>query len=142
MRRHYLPTQKKPLQRETQRQTQQRETQQSQSQQRQTQQHSTPVHQRHFSNSIRPVEQPVAPVADQQWANEAVICCPHCDEPVLITAIACGIFRHAALKMDLTQLPPHSSKEICEDVVTRGLVYGCGKPFRYDGKTVEKCDYI
>lgn len=64
--------------------------------------------------------------------------CPHCHAYVEIVSINCGIFRHGVNK-DFQQIPPHASKEECE----QQTVYGCGKPFRIlDNMKVEKCDYI
>jgi hypothetical protein len=37
---------------------------------------------------------------------------------------------------------PHASKAECEKWVRNGEVYGCGKPFRFDGDNVSICGYI
>jgi hypothetical protein len=80
--------------------------------------------------------------------------CPHCLGLIIINEneINCSIFRHAVYKTDINQqLPPHSSKEVCDDAVERGIVYGCAKPFKLvksNSTNEEKkykaeiCDYI
>lgn len=73
---------------------------------------------------------------------EYAIHCPHCKDPVLIEQLNCRIFRHACFKNG-DPIPPHSTKEECDNFVEKGLVYGCAKPFQIllDG-TVIICDYI
>jgi hypothetical protein len=56
--------------------------------------------------------------------------------------IRCTIFRHAVYKKNLTFVDPHASKSNCEEWIRKGLVYGCGKPFIFDGKKVKICGYI
>lgn len=70
--------------------------------------------------------------------------CPNCHflTSVPSNSINCQIFRHGVVKKDGKQIPPHLSKEECDRLVREDLIYGCGKPFRFDGKRVEKCDYI
>jgi len=70
--------------------------------------------------------------------------CPHCAGTVTVEAkqLNCKIFRHAIFKADGKQVPPHASRANCEMWVEKNLVWGCGKPFRFDGKNATKCDYI
>ncbi len=70
--------------------------------------------------------------------------CPHCNSTCEVPRIEirCTIFRHAVFKEGLNFVPPHASKDECERWLERGLVFGCAKPFRFNGKTVEKCGYI
>ena len=70
-----------------------------------------------------------------------IIICPHCSDYIIIEEINCQIFRHAVYKIG-GQLPPHSSEALCNEVVEKDIVYGCAKPFRFDGINVSKCDYI
>jgi hypothetical protein len=60
--------------------------------------------------------------------------CPHqeCGLPVIIDPkeINCAIFRHGVLKSNGVQMPPHLEKRICDELVRRNLIYGCGKPFQ------------
>lgn len=67
--------------------------------------------------------------------------CPHCGGLIQVSQleINCGVFRHAIVKATMTQIPPHSSKEVCENLIAAG-VYGCGKPFLFDGKQVAGTD--
>jgi hypothetical protein len=81
---------------------------------------------------------------------EFIITCPHCGENIIIEEINCAIFRHAVIKNTLKQINPHSSKEICDNLLLHGLIYGCGKPFRLiknnnseeSGYIAIVCDYI
>lgn len=68
--------------------------------------------------------------------SELIVICPHCEMPVLIESINCGIFRHGADE-SMNQLPPHAPREQCE-----GVKYGCGKPFKIVNGIAESCDYI
>lgn len=64
--------------------------------------------------------------------------CPHCGGSVQVakSQINCKIFRHAVFKTNLKYIPPHSTKEVCDDLFTSGAVYGCAKPFLFDGERV------
>lgn len=66
--------------------------------------------------------------------------CPHCNDFVDIIEINCGIFRHGVFKDSFQQIDPHLPKSECERVLP--LIYGCGKPFKYDGEKLVVCDYI
>lgn len=77
--------------------------------------------------------------------------CPHCAELVVVNVreVNCCIFRHAALKDDVSkQIDPHTPKEECDRLVREDLVYGCAKPFQLvkqqtdDGFVVQECGYI
>jgi hypothetical protein len=77
---------------------------------------------------------------------EEIIICPHCEEPIVIEKINCGIFRHGVYKATGKQIGPHSSKEKCDSLKEKDLIYGCGKPFQIvlkDNKmVVQVCEYI
>jgi hypothetical protein len=64
--------------------------------------------------------------------------CPHCYQEVQVPklGINCTIFRHGAYKTNATQIPPHSKKEVCDELFKLGKIYGCGKPFLFDGNNV------
>lgn len=68
--------------------------------------------------------------------------CPHCQSliQVLKSQINCKIFRHGAYKKNGQPIPPHSSKEQCESFLKSGNVYGCCRPFLFDGNKVTKTD--
>lgn len=74
--------------------------------------------------------------------------CPHCKEFVYINQreINCGIFRHGVFKHNNQQMGPHSTKEECDDVKNKDLIWGCGKPFRVyitgNKYYIEICEYI
>lgn len=75
-----------------------------------------------------------------------VIECPHCKNSIFIEQLNCGIFRHGVYKNNLEQIPPHSSKEFCDDLYNRGLIFGCSKPFQITKENqtyiISECDYI
>ena len=76
-----------------------------------------------------------------------VLECPHCKQMCEILELNCRIFRCGILKGNYTQIPPHSTKEVCDDLKARDLIFGCGKPFMViDGPkknlVVVVCDYI
>ena len=73
-----------------------------------------------------------------------LVTCPHCQGTVQVFnhEIRCTIFRHGSYKKDGRQMNPHSSKEECDRAFENDLIYGCGKPFRFDGQSISICDYI
>uniref|UniRef100_A0A6C0K3D0 Uncharacterized protein n=1 Tax=viral metagenome TaxID=1070528 RepID=A0A6C0K3D0_9ZZZZ len=82
-----------------------------------------------------------------------VLSCPHCQEWMYIEKkdVNCAIFRHAVFRATMEPIPPHSSREECERLVSQNAVYGCAKPFRVvlsktpvhnDDFVAEICDYI
>ena len=75
-----------------------------------------------------------------------VVICPHCKESIIIEEINCAIFRHAVLKINNQQINPHSSKDICDSLIEKKLIYGCGKPFQLIKKDNKLeaviCEYI
>ena len=74
--------------------------------------------------------------------------CPHCHDFIIVARgeINCTILRHAVYKNNFQQIDPHSSKELCMNLVDTRQVYGCAQPFRIvinDGAYyVEPCDYV
>ena len=70
--------------------------------------------------------------------------CPNCHflTSVPKDGIACKIFRHGAMKVNAKQLSPHLCKTECDRLAREDLIYGCGKPFYFDGEKVETCGYI
>lgn len=72
--------------------------------------------------------------------------CPHCQQQVVVRLqeVNCKIFRHGVMKTNYEQINPHATKELCDSLVERGEIYGCGKPFKLsdDLTRVEVCDYI
>ena len=78
--------------------------------------------------------------------TQPVLRCINCDEYLIIEKLNCGIFRHGVFKSNLTQIPPHESKHKCDGYIEKGLIYGCGKPFKVSCVNnifaIESCDYI
>jgi hypothetical protein len=78
---------------------------------------------------------------------EIIVECPHCKGSSHIEQINCGIFRHAVYKHNNEPIPPHTSKDECERLLSQNVVYGCAKPFKVI-KNIENryiaidCDYI
>jgi len=70
--------------------------------------------------------------------------CPHCEINVVVekNELACKIFRCGIMKSNGEPVPPHEKKERCDELFNKGLIYGCGKPFRVVDETVVGCDYI
>lgn len=69
--------------------------------------------------------------------------CPHCKGTVEVIDLNCRIFRHGILKATGQQIDPHACKPVCDDLFLKGLIYGCGKPFRVsDDGVAEVCEYI
>ena len=75
-----------------------------------------------------------------------IFSCPHCQDQVIVRLqdVNCKIFRHGIKKSNYEQINPHATKELCDSLVERGEIYGCGKPFKLsdDLTQVEMCDYI
>ena len=79
-----------------------------------------------------------------------IVVCPHCNEYIIIEQLNCKIFRHGILKVNLKQIDPHSSKDLCKSFINNKLIYGCGLPFKIvesmvENKkiyTTEVCEYI
>jgi hypothetical protein len=74
-----------------------------------------------------------------------LIQCPHCNASVVVfkNEVNCTIFRHGVYKNNGQQLNPHLSKKECDRVSENGEIYGCGKPFKFNGtSSPEICDYI
>ena len=74
--------------------------------------------------------------------NVHLCMCPHCGVAVVVVDIACGIFRCGELKNGQGQIPSHADRAMCDKLVREGLVWGCAKPFRFDGRVATACDYI
>lgn len=78
--------------------------------------------------------------------EEPILKCPHCEEYIIIEKLNCGIFRHGVIKTNGKQINPHESKQMCDDLFKKKLIYGCGKPFKIiqNGEKLEIkiCDYI
>ena len=84
-------------------------------------------------------------ISNQKETNQ-VITCPHCGGGVFVEQINCGIFRHASLKANLSQVNHHMGKEELDKLIEDDIIWGCGKPFKVDiidkGFNVYECDYI
>jgi hypothetical protein len=67
--------------------------------------------------------------------------CPHCGGYIQVqkNQINCKIFRHG-VKKNMTQIPPHSTKAQCDAYLKSGNVYGCCKPFLFDGTNAVATD--
>jgi len=88
--------------------------------------------------------------------NDIFLICPHCQGPIIVAPkdINCRIFRHGIFRSTGQPIPPHSTKEECEEWSRTNQLWGCGKPFQlfqdYDITQKPKriiwktkiCDYI
>jgi hypothetical protein len=71
-----------------------------------------------------------------------IVCCPHCNQEILIEKINCGIFRCGQHKKTGKHIPPHASKKHCDKIKKSGEFYGCTRPFKVvNNDTVVKCEY-
>ena len=70
--------------------------------------------------------------------------CPHCgiDIEILKNEINCTIFRCGKYKLNGQQINPHLPKEECDRLKQNDLIWGCGKPFKFDGAILNICGYI
>lgn len=74
--------------------------------------------------------------------------CPHCLQFILVhkNDLNCRIFRHAVYKKNFQPISPHSTKEVCDELLNTNQIFGCSKPFRIielNGSLfVEGCPYI
>ena len=69
--------------------------------------------------------------------------CPHCDIKIIVEKdqVNCQIFR-CGISKNGQPINPHMPKAMCDYLYNNGLIYGCSKPFKFDGNNVSKCDYI
>jgi hypothetical protein len=76
--------------------------------------------------------------------NPFFIECPHCKGLVQVLAVNCTIFRHGTFIKSGKQMNPHTGKAKCDEFAEKGLINGCGKPFRISkfDHSVTICDYI
>jgi hypothetical protein len=68
--------------------------------------------------------------------------CPHCGVSIEILEVNCGIFRCGILKSNGTQIDPHLPKEGCDALKNADKIWGCCRPFKYEGGKAIVCDYI
>jgi len=70
--------------------------------------------------------------------------CIWCNNKIAVedSEVRCTIFRHAVFKKNMEFVPPHASKNQCEQWLNDESVWGCAKPFIFNRNTVKKCDYI
>ena len=76
--------------------------------------------------------------------SNIIINCPNCNICIEIIQLNCKIFRCGIYKDTFTQIPPHLPKDECDRLYVKGLIYGCGKPFKIvdESNAPIKCDYI
>lgn len=77
--------------------------------------------------------------------------CPHCKGCILVNLkeLNCCIFRHGIYKSGVNigkQIDPHMKKPLCDKLINKNLIYGCGKPFKIVKRNnifiAEPCGYI
>ena len=70
--------------------------------------------------------------------------CPWCEGIVEVEAnqINCKIFRHGIYKQTGQQINQHLPKTECDRLAGEKLIWGCGKPFHFNGEEVKVCGYI
>jgi len=81
-----------------------------------------------------------------QAEKHQIVYCPNCYGGVYIELLNCGIFVHACLKANFSQVNPHMCKEDIEALMKDDLIWGCGKQFKVDpnekGYLVEECENL
>jgi hypothetical protein len=77
-------------------------------------------------------------------SNCYIFNCPHCNDTITVNCneLNCQIFRHGVFIATLEPINPHTSRDECDTLFNSGTVYGCCKPFRFDGVNVTVCEYI
>jgi hypothetical protein len=75
---------------------------------------------------------------------DIILNCPYCDIKILLNEneIFCAIFRCGIYKSTYQQINPHMPKLECDKLKELDLIYGCGKPFKYQNNNIVECDYI
>lgn len=70
--------------------------------------------------------------------------CPWCGGTIQVEKeqINCKIFRHGVLKSNGQQINQHLPEDKCIELTTFNKIWGCGKPFIFDGSVVVRCGYI
>jgi hypothetical protein len=93
-----------------------------------------------LNNEIKNMELLIELVDDKYYLTY----CPWCNIYTKIKKkrLNCTIFRCGAMKSDGQPIPPHLPKDQCDKLVEDNLIYGCSKPFKFDGNTIETCGYI
>ena len=73
----------------------------------------------------------------------SIVECPHCHIWIEILEINCNIFRCGVYKSNLNKhINPHASKNECDTLKEKDLIYGCGKPFTIKNNVAVECGYI
>jgi len=78
---------------------------------------------------------------------EIILKCPYCNLYFFIYKheLNCHIIRHAIYKENYNQVDPHLSKEECDNLVKKKLIYGCCNPIEIINENniykCIKCDY-
>lgn len=77
---------------------------------------------------------------------DSILLCPHCDGPLVVEELRCGIFRHGVFRDSGQQIDPHAPRAQCDEWAAQEKIYGCGRPFRVvavdNAYRIEACDYI
>ena len=70
--------------------------------------------------------------------------CPWCNGEIIThpNEINCSIFRHGIFKNSGMQIYQHLPKNEVDKLINNNEIYGCGKPYKFMGNHVERCDYI
>ena len=69
--------------------------------------------------------------------------CPHCNDTVVVMQkdIRCGMFIHAVYTKSGRPINPHTNEKKCKQLKSQNKILGCAKPFKFDGRIAEICDY-
>ena len=97
-----------------------------------------------MSASLEPIEKPQKNEIVQDGDVYRFLC-PNCLTSIVEVEkkqINCTIFRCGVIKATQKQIPPHEKKAECDRLRENDLIWGCARPFKFDGTKVEKCGYI
>ncbi len=87
-----------------------------------------------FCQLCKPLtETPVTEEDGHYTIEEPHLHCPNCGTVWFVDIAACRIMRCGIEKTTKQQIPPHASKEYCDNLVANNLLYsGCAKPLHLD----------
>lgn len=80
---------------------------------------------------------------DHDNKRYTVVRCPHCKDQILlyVDEMACRIYRHGKYKNG-KDMNPHAPKHICDELVDKGMIHGCGKPYEVTKDNIAVvCEY-
>jgi hypothetical protein len=80
----------------------------------------------------------------QVYENYYYFKCPGCQIDIVVEKndLNCKVFRCGVYRTTGQPIAPHLSKDLCDALREKKLIYGCGRPFIFKHEYVEISDYI